>query len=317
MPKALDILGFGSVAVDDIMYVDQPLGTGKGRVTGRSIAHGGNVATALCAAASLGARAGYVGWLSNLPEYEFVAKAFENDNVDVSHASLADDAPPIRSLVVVDTQGERFIAYEDNTRCDAPAGLDAATLKQAQVLLIDSYASSSLPVVADARALGLQIVADLEWSTGRATDKLIAMVDHLVLPWNFASKLTGKNEPSEILADLWSPERSGVVLTKGEEGSFVRQKDDPVVWHQPAHSVQVLDTTGCGDCFHGAYAAALVLEKTPLECTTYASAAAAISATGSGGRGALPTHEACVSLMTSDDAPTASPLASLERCLEI
>ena len=63
MTAALQVLGFGSISVDDIIYVDQPLKRGKGRVTNRITEHGGNVATALVAVARLGGRAGFIGWL--------------------------------------------------------------------------------------------------------------------------------------------------------------------------------------------------------------------------------------------------------------
>lgn len=51
MPDPLQILGFGALAIDEILYVDQPLSSGKGRVVDRLTDHGGNTATALVAAA--------------------------------------------------------------------------------------------------------------------------------------------------------------------------------------------------------------------------------------------------------------------------
>ena len=45
----------------------------------------------------------------------------------------------------------------------------------------------------------------------------------------------------------------------------MRQKGDAVLWHIPAHRVRAVDTTGAGDCFHGAYAFALTEGKAPLD----------------------------------------------------
>ena len=59
-----------------------------------------------------------------------------------------------------------------------------------------------------------------------------------------------------------------------------------------------------GDCFHGAYAFALTEGRSPLSCALYATAAAAISVTGQGGRMALPDHDACIAKM-AEDAPGA------------
>ncbi len=49
------------------------------------------------------------------------------------------------------------------------------------------------------------------------------------------------------------------------------------MWHVPAYEVKAVDTTGAGDCFHGAYAFALTQGKQPVACAVYATAAAAIS----------------------------------------
>ena len=43
----------------------------------------------------------------------------------------------------------------------------------------------------------------------------------------------------------------------------MRQKGDAVLWHIPAYRVRAVDTTGAGDCFHGAYAFALTEGKPP------------------------------------------------------
>ena len=45
----------------------------------------------------------------------------------------------------------------------------------------------------------------------------------------------------------------------------MRQKGDVVLWHIPAHKVTAVDTTGAGDCFHGAYAFALTEGKSPVD----------------------------------------------------
>ena len=58
--------------------------------------------------------------------------------------------------------------------------------------------------------------------------------------------------------------------------------------HHPAFPVKVVDTTGCGDVFHGAYAAGLVLGMTLSERVRVASAAAALKAVRAGGQEGIP-----------------------------
>lgn len=297
------ILGFGAISIDEIIYVDRPLSAGQGKVTNRIISHGGNIATALVAAAALGSRSSFIGWLSKQPEYTICASELHKHGVDTSFAPLSFDARPIRSVITVGADGDRFIAYDDDLLHGTSEQTAIEALRQAQILMIDGYAISSLDIVKKARDIGLQIVADIEWSKDAETQQLIELSDHLVLPWDFAAEATNQNQPVAILQSLWSDERKSVVLTKGKEGTFLLESDGSSAWHIPAHEVEVVDTTGAGDCFHGAFASALVSEKPLLKCVQYASTAAAISVTGHGGRGALPSHEACISLLADDSAP--------------
>jgi len=304
----LQVLGFGALAIDDIIYVDRPLNAGKGKVTNRTRDHGGNVATALVAVAKLGGRAGFIGWLSDQPVNEVGASELERHGVDISFAPRRSDARPIRSVITVGPDGDRFIAYDDDVPHGTSEALADATLAQAQVLLIDGYATHAEMIVARSRQLGLAVVADIEWTVGPPTDRLIGLSNHLVLPLGFAQAHTGESDATAILRTLWSDDRAAVVLTDGDRGAYIRQKDDAVLWHVPAYKVRALDTTGAGDCFHGAYAFALTEGKSPVACAVYATAAAAISVTGRGGRMALPDHSACLAWMAGEEAPVPIPI---------
>ena len=313
MTHALEVLGFGAIAVDDILYVDRPLSEGKGKIIDRIVDHGGNVATALVAVARLGGRAGFIGWLNDQSVPDPSARELERHGVDTSLAPRRGDAGPIRSVITVGPDGDRFIAYDDDVPHGTSDAMADETLAQAKVLLVDGYATRSLDVVARARALGVAVVADVEWTVGAATERLISLADHLVLPYGFAKTYTRREDPTAILHGLWSEDRAAVVLTDGDRGAYVLQAGDARPCHIPAPKVTVVDTTGAGDCFHGAYAFALTEGKSPVSCALYASAAAALSVTGKGGRRALPDRDACIARLAGPDAPEAKPIDSLER----
>lgn len=312
MTHHLQVLGFGALAIDDIIYVDRPLSAGKGKVTSRTRDHGGNVATALVAVAKLGGRAGFIGWLSDQPVTDISARELERHGVDISFSPRRPDARPIRSVITVGPEGDRFIAYDDNVPHGTSEALADSTLAQAQVLLIDGYATHADTIVARARKLGLAVVADIEWTIGPATERLLSLSNHLVLPLKFAQTYSCEADPALVLHKLWSDDRTAVVLTDGERGSYIRQTGDAVFWHVPAYEVKAVDTTGAGDCFHGAYAFALTQGKPPLDCAIYATAAAAISVTGPGGRMALPDQSACLAWLARENAPVPRPIAPAE-----
>jgi len=70
----------------------------------------------------------------------------------------------------------------------------------------------------------------------------------------------------------------------------------------PAFQVDVIDTTGAGDAFHGALAFALMKGWDPLRCFEFASAVAALNCTKLGGRTGLPTYERTIEFLSERGA---------------
>lgn len=151
MSRPFHVLGFGALAIDDIIYVDRVLSSGKGKVIKRAMDHGGNVATALVAIARLGGRAAFIGWLNDQPINDVGGQQLERDGVDTSLAPRSAASLPIRSVITVDTNGDRFIAYDDDVLHGTSLALPDAVLMQAPVLLIDGYSAHSEAIVARAR----------------------------------------------------------------------------------------------------------------------------------------------------------------------
>lgn len=307
MPAVPSILGFGAIAIDDIVYVDQPLSAGKGKVLQSAQAFGGNVATALAAVARLGGSAGFVGWLASAEDDAVLCDLIAS-GVETAFAPRHPRARPVHSRITVGSDGDRFIAYDDEAMLGTAPDFPDEVLSQASVLIVDSYAIGSMEVVARARDLGLAVLGDIEWSSGPATEKLIALCDHLILPLGFARTATGRRSPADVLDALWLPSRSAVVLTDGGRGVYFRGRDRTGLWHLPPHQVEVVDSTGAGDCFHGAYAHALTRGADTAGRVAFSAAAAALSITGRGGREALPTGDQVEQLLASANAPSAVEL---------
>jgi len=79
-----------------------------------------------------------------------------------------------------------------------------------------------------------------------------------------------------------------VVITDGANGSWVFANDG-TQFQQPAYLLpNVVDTTGCGDSYHGAFLFGLIKGMTLRECARLASAVAALNAQQLGGRSGLP-----------------------------
>jgi sugar/nucleoside kinase (ribokinase family) len=290
-----DVAGVGCVSIDGFLYVDAFRTDDKGRIQAREQQPGGNIATALVAAAVLGARVAFVGRLSDQEDGALVRADLAAHGVDLQFALPDSEARPIRATIVVFQHGDRFIAYDDATLIGLLPGDDVTPLLLSRTVLLDTYALAPTVAALGTDVSEISIVADVE---GEVDSDSLKKVQHLVLPMAFARRLTAESEPAAIVAALWNDQRSTVVITDGADGVWFRDAGSADCRHQPSFEVPVVDTTGCGDVFHGAYAVALARGFDASERVRFAAAAGAICATGRGGRGRLPTEDDIVDLLS-------------------
>jgi sugar/nucleoside kinase (ribokinase family) len=296
-----DVLGLGCVAVDDLLYVPAyPAPETKVRLRRRERQCGGLTGTALVAAARFGARCAFAGILGEDEESRFVIDCFQREGIDTTHLLRQPGARPIHSTIIVDeTHQTRTILFDlAGSVGAAPDRPPEEVLRAARVLYVDHYGIEGMTRAARiARAAGIPVVADLERDEWPGFQGLLALVDHLIVGRAFAEKLTGAAEPAAAVQCLWQDDRRAVVVTCGAEGCWYRGNDFAQPRHQPAFAVEVADTTGCGDVFHGAYAAALAWGANLEERIRFAAAAAALKATQRGGQAGIPRRAAVESFL--------------------
>ena len=164
-------------------------------------------------------------------------------------------------------------------------------IRRARVLFIDGYGlEGSLRAARIARDAEVPIVADFESARDVRLNPLLELVDHLIVPASFAQEWTGAANVEESLRMLWNDSRQVVAVTAGSEGCWAMASGLAEAVHIPAHPVKVVDTLGCGDVFHGAYAAALVFGYSVLGAIRFANVAAGLKAARLGTREGLPTR---------------------------
>lgn len=287
-----DILGFGAVAVDDLLYLDAfPAAGSKAQVREERREGGGLAGTALVAAARLGARAAYAGVLGDDELSRFTLAELERAGVDCSAVLRQPGARPRHAVIIVDcsTGGRTVLSSRAGVLPPPPEMASADLIAACRVLFVDhTVADFALTAVPLAQRLGVPVVADLERVTPEAM-ALVDLVDHLVVGVGFARQVAGCASPAEMVQALSCSGRAACVVTAGEQGCWYadRQRDGEVR-HQPALRVEAVDTTGCGDVFHGAYAAMIARGEPVARAVAVATVAAGLKATQPGGRPGIP-----------------------------
>jgi len=286
MAAAFDILGLGSVSIDEILRVQSwPAPDTKLRVESRERCLGGLTGLALAAAAKLGARCAYAGRLGTGEDSNAVIAALNGAGIDTGHAVIDPAYGVVRSTVIAATRdGTRNVFSHPASATGAHETLPAdEIIRKSRVLMIDHHGiDGSIRAAHAARSAGIPIVADFERDDHPRFPELLALVDHPILSWGFAKRITGAESTAEAIASLWNSNRETVIVTTGVTGCWVRDRDSSKVERHPALRVAATDTTGCGDVFHGAYAAALAQARDLPGRLMVASAAAAFKASRHG-----------------------------------
>lgn len=295
--KHIDVLGLGCAAVDDIVYVDEyPPADAKVRVLRRERHCGGLTATALVAAARSGVKCAFAGTLGFDDGSEFVLDTMRREKIDTRAVIRRKDAGPVRSVIVVDEIRRTRNVFAD---VSAVRGADSkrpprAIIESARVLFVDHFGmDGNIRAARIARRSGIPIVSDFENHEAPRFDELLPLIDHPIFSHRMAELLTGEKRPAAAIQKLWSDARHIVIVTCGAHGVwYAGRESSGNPRHFPAFQVNAIDTTGCGDVFHGAYAAALARGLALEERIRFASAAAALKATQHGGQAGIPNRSA-------------------------
>lgn len=289
--KIFDLIGYGSVSVDDLLIVEHyPESDTKIRVLHRERQGGGLTGTALVSAARLGAKTAFFGTLGEDDLSNFTMEEFSRENIDCSLVIRRKDAHPIHSTIIVDqSTGERTI-FLSMTGFDplSPQEMPVNLISKTRFLLLDSCVMEKFPsLIPIAKQLAVPIMADIESEHLLVNADELSSINYLFLNYKTAKETTGSEDPKTILEKLHTPSRLCTVVTCGKEGCWYKT-ENPGIYHFPAYEVDVVDTTGCGDVFHGAFTAALIQHQSIDVAIRWGSAAAALKAKQPGGRKGIP-----------------------------
>ena len=286
MARKYDVVSVGIAAVDDLLYVaEYPPSDCKIPVNGSTRQGGGPACTATAAIGALGGSAAYVARFGANDLSRFIEHSLQRLHVDTSHLLAAEGAGPYHSVIVVDSHGSRNVFYDAGLyQVVAPEQMSNELMQSASLLLLDHITEPSLlPIAQKARQLGVPALGDIEGRT--ETSKAIAeLMDYLVVPKEWALWATGTTTLTEACAALAATPRRATVVTDAANGCCFQVGAEGAVQSFPAFKVEVFDTNGCGDSFHGGFALAVARNLAVEDAILFATAVAALKAQAAGGK---------------------------------
>ena len=262
----------------------------KLRATGYREVGGGMAANAACAIARLGGRVAFWGRAGDDAAGATMAQELAAYGVDARAFRRLAGCRSSQSAILVDAKGQRLIVSHHG---DVPD--DAAWLPLADV----RWPAGARALFGAAREAGVPRVLDADVAEGAVIGELLQLADHVVFSehglacWASLPERTGERQRLAALERAWHAMRAqapskACAVTCGEAGSWWLTNDGPL--HVPAPEIDAVDTLGAGDVFHGAYALAIAQGRDIAAAARFATLAAAIKCTRSGGRAGSPTR---------------------------
>jgi sugar/nucleoside kinase (ribokinase family) len=261
----------------------------------------------------LGARTGYLGAIGDDDAGLNLRLTFEEEGVDISQLRVRPGTrSPVCICLVHAQTGKRIILCYRGTSGEVDLEPpDRAYITAARVLHLDGHHMNAAITAAQwmhqvgalatvspqaTATVSPQAMVVLDANRPRPRlNELLPWVDVLITNSHFPTAYTGEPALEQAARKLLSRHRRRplggtgprlVVSTLGERGCLCVTAEGQN--YVPGFEVPVVDTTGAGDAFHGAFIYGL-LQDWPLERTaTFANAVAAMNCTALGGRAGLP-----------------------------
>lgn len=254
-----------------------------------AVSGGGPVSTALVTLARLGTSAAYVGLLGDDAAGRQIRHEFEREGVDVSrirHESTV-RSPTVMVLVEAGTGRRAFIAFREPALEFALAPEDIQMITGARFLHLDGWHPNvALEAARLAKNSGVRVSLDA-YRLDERTTEWVRAADVLIATESFPRRYTGENDLRKASDLLLGQGPSLVVTTLSERGCYVATGDSQFL--APGFTVDVVDTTGAGDAFHGAFLHGLLQGWDLTQTARFANAVGALACRRLGGRSSLPS----------------------------
>jgi sugar/nucleoside kinase (ribokinase family) len=291
--RPFDVAGFGLNSIDLLAVVAEfPTSNTKQRLQRFSRMPGGQIATALVACARLGWTARYVGSFGDDEFGTLARESLLKEGIDVTAARTVRGAANQFAVILVDAStGERTVLWDrDPGLTMAPEEISREAVTSGRILIVDCQETAAAAQAARfARDAGALTVLDVEKVRPGIGD-LLQQIHAIFAAQDFPTELTGYDDPGRAIEAIAREFQSPLVcVTLGPEGTLTWCGGRQI--RTPGFQVDCVDSTGAGDVFRGAFAAACLHDPggEVEEALAFANAAAALNCRALGARAGIPS----------------------------
>jgi len=297
----------GSANLDIVFTVDRIPSPGETLLASSAERFaGGKGLNQAVAAARAGASTAFIGALGDDDAGELLGTTMAEASIESGRVRRVAGATG-QAFIVVDRDGENtiIVASGANATMSTLDPADVATLARSTVLLMQL--ELPLAVVTEAavagRASGTRVMLNAAPARSLPAE-LLASVDVLIVNEHEA-RLIGESDDLSTASASLAARVPGLIVTRGAAGSVLYEAGEETR-HIAAPRVTAVDTTGAGDTFCGAFAAAIAEGQEFGEAARFATAAAALSVQAVGAVPSVPTRARILAMLADTEQNTST-----------
>ncbi|OQR95102.1 phytanoyl- dioxygenase superfamily protein [Achlya hypogyna] len=273
---------------------------------------GGKGANQAVAAARTGAPTAFLGQFGDDYAGRMQSHLAEAGVAIDASSKVHSDVVSGQATIFLMPSGENAIVIVPGANAAWPPALTEGmkdSIRQAKVVLLQCEIPHEVNrmVAIEAKAAGATVIWDVGGEERPLDKDFLQYVDYMCPNETELQRCLGTSAPLESLDQIVDAakalqdqyHRPALLISRGSKGSVLVSKDGSIT-EQGVFPATVVDTTGAGDCFRGAFAATLAQGKSIRECLEYAAASSALCVGLLGAT--MPTHDATLAFLAEPHA---------------
>ena len=266
-----DIVGIGATPLDTLMIIENfPNGREVHPTLDFICSSGGPVGTALSTASKLGSKTIMIDKISD----DIIGKSILSDylkyDVDTSYIQIEKNKQSASATILVKkSTGDRAIYFIPSTTTelsDISPFIDV--IKNSKILHINGRHKQ---ILSDAITIAKNYNVKISFDGGanrynEFNDLLAQKSDICILAKDFANKYTNEIDTIKALKIIIEKGSYIAGITLGDKGSYIMDNNYNIIYQPAFKQKNIIDTTGCGDSYHGAFLYGLINNFTSPFC---------------------------------------------------
>ena len=250
---------------------------------------GGPAPVASFAIKSLGGEAEFIGRFGDDDAADYLKSELLNSGISIQKSIDVVDAQTSQSHIFEDRKGERMLAVFNEEKLTNDKSLPAFEFSENQSYLVDTnWIEAAHQVAVESYKYKVNCVVDLDnFTNSNLLNDVVNFASHPIFSETGLNRFTDNMPIIDALKSLYQKNQKFYAVTLGAKGVYWIENGD--IFHCQSPKINVKETNGAGDVFHGAFAQ-FIRTKTSKEAIELATATASLKCTKSGGIKTLPDY---------------------------